>query len=1099
MSDVGDWLAGLGLAKHIDLFTEHEVDLEVLADITDEDLREIGLPLGARKKVLKATVALAAQVSESAAATDNTARKTSTGEAPKGAEHRQLTVMFCDLADSTALSTTIDAEDYRDLLSAFQDASTKAIQANNGFVARYMGDGLLAYFGYPTASEDDPVRAARAGLEVVDAIAALRSAQKLEVRVGIATGMVLVGDIIGEGASEEAAVLGSTPNLAARLQSAANPNTVLVSQTTQTLLRGQLETDEVPPLHLKGFDDTVRAFRAVRPRSLQELSAARLYTTPLVGREVELAMLERAWENVRTGEGQLLLLQGEAGIGKSRLLYGFCESIVAAERTLVEWHCSAHHQSTANYPAREHLSHTVSRQSEPTDDPRQYLSDYIAKLGLDVAGMLPAASMLAGLAGSSDALSHLSPNQIKRQLINAQVQILCALANVRPVLFTVEDVQWADPSTLEVLREIVEAIRERPVLIVVTARPEFAPPWEESSVSQLHRLHNLSRRETTSLIHNLASQHGVADELVGQIAARTDGIPLYIEELTKNLLESSDELDVPASLQDSLMARLDRLGAGRELAQAASLIGRLFTAEAVAAVVQRTPDEVTASLKPLIDAGLVRWMSSGNYEFKHALIRDSAYNSLLRRSRSELHLRFAQFLETQEPAQRQPELLARHYDEAGDTARALEYWTEAGDMAVAQGAQAEAAAHFSEAKQLYDQLPENAQDDVRELSILIRLGQAQFGALGGAAPETRASFDRAALLADKDGDLTGRMLAKYGQHVGLVISGEILDAIEISRDMLQLAEARPGSPWARLIALRQFASASYMAGRLTESEEALLEVVAAKRDMEQAPPGFAHDPYVTAHSTLSHIEWALGYPGPALRRSADNLATLTQEASNPNTVSHTLIWRMFLALFCRREDLSVGPRKQFVNHTRRSLGTFWEHIYQWVEGVCLVRAGAFDAGVPIIRQGLSDFSATGARQHFPTAYNWIAEGEIGRGNPESALKILDDSESILQETSQYFYLPETRRLRGRAWLAMGDVAQAERAFEQAIAVCQKQSARSVELRTTTDLARVMLQRGDVEQGYGRLRTLYDSLEEDQQFPDWQEARVILGELETIRA
>lgn len=783
MDDIKRWLESHGLEKYAEVFVENEIDLDVLDELTMDELKDLEIPLGARKRILKA-IAAGTQASPSEEGTSSEPMAAPNREA----ERRQLTVMFCDLVGSTALSESMDPEDYRDVIAAYQTAVSVVVTEHDGYLARFMGDGLLIYFGYPEAHENDPERAARAGLAIVETVGALHVRPHLEVRVGIATGPVVVGDIIGEGASEEAAALGETPNLAARLQGAASPNFVLLSPATQGLLRGRVETQTLAPVNLKGFSAPIVPHRALRPRSLSEVSGTHFDSSPLVGRDVEVALLERAWLHAQSCEGQVVLLSGEAGVGKSRLLRAFQDSTNTKQRRRVQWHCSPYHQTTANYPAIEQIKRSIRLDDEDPGGSLERLEAMINDLGLDTKEVVPLlARMLSISVGDQYAIPEYSAEEIKRRILTAQIDLLLAAAEQIPVLFIMEDLHWGDPSTIEVVGEMVTAIEDSRVLILITARPEFVPPWDAQSYGTTHRLNSLTKSETRALVRGIVEEQGLSAEVVERIVERSDGVPLFIEEVTKNLLESSGEVGVPSSLQDSLMARLDRLGASKELAQMASVIGRSFALDALDALTEWPRAALEQGLTQLFDAGLVRRRASGEYEFKHALVRDAAYDSMLRNQLRKLHGRYANHLKASGAGERQPELLAQHYTEAGNAEQAIDYWTRAGDKALAHAAQPEAAALFQRALALLDRLDGSPRRPTDELSVLLRLGQAQFGALGGAAPRTIETFSRAAELAKDFGSLADMCRAQYGRAVGLFISGRTLEAFEPAREIERLS------------------------------------------------------------------------------------------------------------------------------------------------------------------------------------------------------------------------------------------------------------------------------------------------------------------------
>lgn len=1091
MSDIASWLDQHGLGKYAQVLLDNDVDFDVLAEVTEDDLNDFGLSFGDRKRFLK----LVREHSEELNAPREPGQLAKAQSVQSAAERRQLTVMFCDLVGSTALSESMDAEDYREVLAAYQGAASAAIKAQDGYIARYMGDGLLVYFGYPNAQENDPERATRAGLEVIDAVSALQVGPRLEVRIGIATGPVVVGDIIGEGASEEAAVLGETPNLAARLQGAAAPNTVLLSPTTQQLLKGRIETEALEPVKLSGLSRSIAAHRALRARSLSDVSETQLDSSPLVGRDVEVALLERAWQHAQSLEGQAVLLSGDAGVGKSRLLRAFQATVAEDGRTRVQWHCSPYYQTTAHFPAIDQLKRSMSLDEQDAGNGLSRLRTMVSHLGLDQQDLVPILALLLGVPmDGPHAMADYSPDEIKRRLISAQVELLLAAAKQAPLLFIIEDLHWADPTTVEVLREMVAAIRDKSVLILMTARPEFRPPWSEQSNAMAHRLSSLTRSETMALVRGLAQGHGLNPEFVERIVERTDGVPLFIEELTQSLLESGGDVGVPTSLQDSLMARLDRLGDGKELAQMAAVIGRTFSIDALNALAELSSEAVEQRLIQVVDSGLVRRRTSGEYEFKHALIRDAAYDSMLRNTRRRLHGRYAEHLQANGTGERQPELLAQQYAEAGHADQAIDYWTRAGDSALMHAAQSEAAAHFQRALELIGSLDPSVRNSSEELAVLLRLGQAQLGGFGGAAPQTIETFARAAELAKDHGSLADTCRALYGRRVGLLISGRTVETLDAARDFERLAH-ESGDEWVLAVANRLSGGTQYIMGQLHEARKSLLHVLASRDILDQGPGGFGHDPYFTAVSTLMHVEWALGYPQTAIDRSVEHLLAMDRKVLNSNSVSLALVWHLLLALWCRRQDLAADTVDKLEHHTRRSGGRFWEYMCMWGKGACLIRSGEPREGLKILEQGHRGFVETGALQHVPFALILAAEGHLVFGDIRRCLVLLSEADELVAQTSQRFYEAEIHRLRGAALVVDGKIEAAQASYQRALLVARSQDSKSWELRAAIGLAQLWVGLGKRDEALDLLAPIYNWFEQGHDLPDLLDAKRVLEQLE----
>jgi class 3 adenylate cyclase len=673
--DIDGWLRGIGLEQYAQTFRDNAIGADVLCDLTDEHLRELGLPLGARLKLLRAVAALSTgQIPVSPEITTPAPRT--------DAQRRQVTVMFSDLVGSTALSARMDPEDLREVISAYQKCVADTVGRFGGFVAKYMGDGVLIYFGYPHAHEDDAERAVRAGLGLVAAVSDLKTHAALQTRVGIATGLVVVGDLIGSGEAQERGIVGETPNLAARLQSIAEPNMVVLAEDTRRLLGNLFEFEDLGAKDLKGISGSVRAWAALRASSaegrFEALHAAVL--TALVGREEESELLLRRWSRAKTGEGQVVLLSGEAGIGKSRLTAALMESLSTEPHTRLRYFCSPQHTDSAFYPIIGQMERAAALAH---DDKPQAKLDKLDALLAQTSTSIQDATLFAEMLslpndGRYPALD-LAPQQRRQRTLEALTAQLAGLATQRPVLMIVEDAHWVDPTSLEAFGRTVDRIKTLPALLIVTFRPEFNAPWAGQSHVMSLTLNRLGEREAATIIKRLVGNKELPADVMAEIVERTDGIPLFVEEMTKAVLEAEGEgaaeravsvvpspaLAVPASLHASLMARLDRLGPAKEVAQIGAAIGREFSHALLAAVVRKPEAELGSALDRLIAAGLLFRQGvppHASYLFKHALVQDAAYGTLLREPRRALHARIANTLESQfaEIVGRQPELLARH-------------------------------------------------------------------------------------------------------------------------------------------------------------------------------------------------------------------------------------------------------------------------------------------------------------------------------------------------------------------------------------------------------------------------------------------------------
>jgi class 3 adenylate cyclase len=712
--DIAAWLRGLGLERYEAAFRDNEIDWETLPKLTTEDLKDLGVVLGGhRRKLLEAIAALRSHVD----ATPEQAAAAPT------AERRPLTVMFCDLVGSTALAARLDPEDLREVINEYLRAVANVVGKFDGFVARYMGDGVLAYFGYPRAHEDDAERAVRASLAVVEAVRRLETPELLKVRIGLATGLAVVGDLIGSGAAREQAVVGETPNLAARLQSLAEANEIVIAEDTRRLVGSLFEYESLGKVELKGLPAPVGAFRVLgEGRGGSRFEALRSGETPLVGRDEEIDLLLRRWARAKFGDGQVVLVSGEAGIGKSRIAAVLEERIHAEPHLRLRYFCSPYHQDSALFPFVDQLGRAAGfARDDPPGSRIEKLETVLARAPPPEEDVALLANLLSLPASDRHPLPNLSPQRKKEKTFEALLRQFTNLAQQKPVLMVFEDLQWADPTSRELFDLTVEKVERLPVLLIATFRPEFDPPWTGQPHATALALRRLARDESDELVRGIIGDAAaLPGDVVDEIVERADGVPLFLEELTKAVLETGVEISavpgtslaVPATLHASLMARLDRLGPTvKEIAQVAAAIGRDFSYELLAEVAQRSEAELQEALGRIVDAGLVFRRGvppQATFLFKHALVQETAYSTLLRIPRRALHARVARALEEHFPAlvESHPEVLAHHLTEARILEQAVAYWCRAGQHSVAKSAFVEAIGQLRRGLLLIADLPD---------------------------------------------------------------------------------------------------------------------------------------------------------------------------------------------------------------------------------------------------------------------------------------------------------------------------------------------------------------------------------------------------------
>ena len=786
--EILDWLRGLGLERYEPNFADNDVDTEVLKDLTDADLERIGV--GHRKKILKAMKALGGRDVPAPAARD--------------AERRRMTVMFCDMVGSTALSQTMDLEDLKALIRSYQDLCRAAVERFSGFVARFQGDGVLAYFGFPTAHEDDPQRAIHAGLAIAEG-----ASDPIQVRIGIHTGLVIAGEPNAAGAPDE--IVGETPNLAARLEALAVPGTVAVSAATQSLASADFTWDDKGAHTAKGISDPVRVFRPIAAAGHESRFEARATggLTPLVGRDHEIGLILDRWAQARDGEGQVVLLSGEPGIGKSRIGAVIRDRVAPEPRVRLSYQCSPYYTNSAFHPfiagfdrtakfgsdwtAGQKLDRMEALLSEATDDLTIVASLYAALLSIET--------------GDRYAPLNMSPQRQKEQTIEALADLTVSLAGKKPVLIFFEDIHWADPTTLEVLEAVIGRVAGAPVLAVITYRSEFESPWNHAHVTSL-TLNRLPKRQCADLVAKVTGGKPLPDEVLTQIVAKTDGVPLFVEELTKAVLEAGflkktsngyaldgplPPLAIPATLQDSLIARLDRLSPVKEVAQIGAVIGREFSHKLIAAVSPLRDNELNDALSQLVSSELVYRRGAApdaTYTFKHALVQDASYETLLRSKRQQIHTDVAKALEKIFPkvGQAQPELLAHHYAEAGLIEREVPYWLAAGKSAFRRSANTEAVAYLTTGLDALGGLKHSPDRDRMEMEFQSVLGSAYVRTMGYSADSVETAFKRVLMLARSNDALQHTLAALQGLAAYRWMSGRIVVGLEFGDELVKVAK-----------------------------------------------------------------------------------------------------------------------------------------------------------------------------------------------------------------------------------------------------------------------------------------------------------------------
>ena len=1112
--DVGDWLRSLGLGQYEALFRENDIDAEVLSDLTDGDFEKIGVSLGHRKRLLKAVAALAGP------APGSPTTSTPITPASDAAERRQLTVMFCDLVGSTALSARMDPEDLREVISAYQKCVAETVRRLGGFVAKYMGDGVLTYFGYPQAHEHDAERAVNAGLALVEAVPKLKTAEGilLQVRVGIATGLVVVGDLIGSGEAQERGVVGTTPNLAARLQGVAPADSVVIADATRRLIGDLFELEDLGAQELKGFDGATRAFAVLRVSAVESrfeaFHAGGL--TSLVGRGEEIEILQRRWAKARSGEGQVVLLSGEPGIGKSRLAAALMERLADEPHMRMRYFCSPQHVDSAFYPIIRHLERAAGFAAE--DDPKTRLDKLDALLARSPTSPEDS-GLLADLLGLGNdgryPVIELSPIHRRQQTLAALVGQIEALSRATPALLVFEDTHWADPTSLEMFDRLFERIERLSALAIVTFRPDFVPPWTGQPYTTALTLNRLTRNEIEVLVQRVVGNRALPESIRSDITERADGVPLFAEEIAKAAVELEDESEaagsmaatappvrpVPATLHASLIARLDRLGAAKEIAQIGAAIGRDFSYGLIAAVAETSEPELAAVLDRIVKAGMLFRQGvppHASYLFKHALVQDAAYGTLLRGRRQQLHGKIVAALEEKFPefAEAQPEILARHCAEAQLDEKAVRYWRSAGELAVRRANNREGIGHFGRAMALIEKQPANPNRSQTELAILSQLGPALMSVHGWSAPEVGSAFERAEFLArqlDTSVDLAPPLVGLWLFHTA---RGQFCRAEEITSEIFNVARDL-SDPDILLQAHHCAWPIKWFRGDFIDAEthaDAGLSLYDEGRHVRHRLLYIGHDPAVCALSIRAVLQWLLGRPMQGSRSESEAIA-LARRLRHAPSLAHAL-WFTCQAQVARRDALAVLDTASELIALSEEQGLPQTLAAALVYlGWALGQTKDVDQGANLVEKGLAAWNRAGLRSNLCFSLCLLAETYYRSGRYDEGSEKADQAIAVSSEIGDRWCLPRTHEIRGRLLLQTSRNADAaEQDLLAAVSVARSQCAKGSELRAATSLARLWRDQGKSTQACDLLAPIYSWFTEGFDTPDLKEARALLNSL-----
>jgi class 3 adenylate cyclase/tetratricopeptide (TPR) repeat protein len=1056
----------------------------------------------------------------------NAAGEATEGRSSPHAERRQITVMFCDMVGSTALSGQLDPEELNEVTREYQSVCAKIIEHHGGRIAQFLGDGLMVYFGYPVAHEDDAQRAVRAGLEIVTAVAAEHErGRPLQVRIAIHTGLAVVGQLGGETNPDPMAISGETPNIAARLQSITEPDTVVISHATYRLVEGFFRCRNLGTPALKGVVSPLQAYSVIEETGIRTRfeKAVASGLTALVGREKDVELLLHRWQQAVGGKGQVVVLSGEGGIGKSRLVQVLKDCTTNESITELNWRCSPYYRNSAIYPAIDLFQRILHfNRSEDSELKLAKLEEALGRLGFALPDTVPLFAALLSLPPSDRYPAPTqSPRRQKQKTLEAIVEWLSRIAERGPARLIVEDLHWADPSTLELIDLLIERVPDARLFVALVSRPEFVPPWPALPHVTNLTLERLSPASTELMLQSVARGKQLPTEVVSQIVAKTEGIPLFVEELTRMVLESEllreqnghyvltsplPALAIPSTLYDSLMVRLDRLGSAKEVAQLCATIGREFSYELLRAVAPLDETELTDALNRLVDAELLEQKVSQpglRYSFRHALIRDAAYESLLRRRRRHYHRRIAEVMRERfaDNVEARPELLASHFTEAGLIDQAIPYWQKAGQRAFERSANTEAIRLFALALDLLKKLPQSAQRDAQELELFLGYLPALNVSRNWSSAETGAAYERARELCERLGETSRMFRILLGQSVFYFGRGEQRRAHDIALQVHDLAgrsdkrDLRSRAGWLLGVTL-------YFQGGLVAAHDQLIEARRLSEDENRGSEG-RQNQRIDILSNDAEVMWMLGYPDQSKKIGSEALA-LARRSRRPFELALALTHAHMLSFFRRDYAEAIGFADQGMELCVSKNFDFLETALAWSRDNARIFMGV-EHDINVARREFTAYHEVGTKLHLPANYTFLAQcfGILGR--PDLGLDSIEAAIPAIETTGQRNWEAETWRVKGDSIMQQAAArplpltegqaeVEAEGCIRKAIDIARRQQSKLFELRATMSLARLLKHSSRFAEALASLAEVYNWFTEGFDSVDLKQARALLEEL-----
>lgn len=1051
MPDLRNWLGSFNLGRYYETFIENSIDSDVLPDLTESDLEKLQIPLGDRKRLMRAIQALLEETrgeDQSASMSSATAQTDNSDETDpnlaflgRGRRLRHLTMMFVDLVDSTALSDNLDLEDYWKVITRYQLLCTNVIRDFHGFVAKYLGDGVLAYFGYPRAAENDAERAVAAGLEIARTVGSMENEQgvKLEARVGVATGKVVIGDLTEGHLEIKDTALGDTPNLAARLQTIAEPGTVLISESTRILLGNNFECIDVGNLSLKGFSEPVSVWqvRKIHSTAFRFQSQKKGPMTPFTGRDEELALLLRRWRSVTGGEGRVTLISGEAGIGKSRLVQSLCDHIKSEPHILLRYQCSPFHTRSALYPVITQLAYAAKiRHGDTNQDKLDKLESLLGQAVDNIHSVAPLFSRLVSIPNEGRYRPLDDPAEtIKEATKLAILDQIFGLAEIKPIIVVVEDTHWIDPSTEELLESLIDRIGSRRILLLCTYRPEYEAVWTGQAGVTTMNLSRLDRRQSLEMIQQLCGKQNLSPEMGESITAKTEGVPLFIEELTKAVLEADREktgqddeavgkgatsLTLPSTLNELLMAKLDSLADIDEVVPICAAIGRTFTFRLLATVSGLPDERLRAILDKLIRAQVLlqrgQWPDA-TYSFRHALIQDAAYSTMLKSQVKSLHGSIADTLVTQIPeyATRSAEVVAYHYSRAAMPKQARDFWASAGNLAIERSAYIEAIAHIEAALQENAKLDDKHDRVTTEIALRERLIVPLEARFWG-SDDIALNFSRLHELQSEygdDKDLFAVLDGLYGTHI---IRGKADLALQYASKMVEIAKTQDAAAFS-LMSQHAMGMCHFAMGNF---DEAIRHFTLAIRLRPRASQELVRHYYLADVEIIDQCmqSWAYVLSGnTALAKRAIERARTITEATD-HEFSRAYGFSILASVHQGTGDATACLEfaSRALELSQRHNFRYWEAWAQIMQGWATAASGDYNRGIEELMAGLDGYIKTGSRQIVVYAKTLLADAYLRAGRTLNGLSLIEEIESAEADSPVRFHRPifdrVARELRG---------------------------------------------------------------------------------------